>query len=127
MPTRQPETRLLIVDDIASTRENLAKLLFFAKDVTVVGLAASGQDALAQASELRPDIILLDLSLPDIDAFEVVETIANRAPPTRFILLTNEGAAHHLSGPLAPTVRAILVKPITTDTLVKAIHHAQGE
>ena len=125
MPTRQPKTRLLIVDDIASTRENLAKLLFFAKDVTVVGLAASGQEALAQASELQADVILLDLTLPDIDSFEVVETIANRMPPTRFILLTNEGAAHHLSGPLAPTVRAILVKPITGDALTKALRHAR--
>jgi pilus assembly protein CpaE len=127
MPTRQSKTRLLIVDDIASTRENLAKLLYFAKDVTVVGLAASGQDALAQASELQPDVILLDLTLPDIDAFEVVETIANCAPPTRFVLLTNEGAAHHLSGPLAPTVRAILVKPITGDALAKALCHAREE
>ena len=127
MPTRPANTRLLIVDDIPTTRENLAKLLFFEKRVTVVGLAASGQDAIAQASQLQPDVVLLDLTLPDIDGLEVVETIANRAPPTRFILLTTEGAAHHLSGPLAPTVRAILVKPITTDTLMKAIHHAQGK
>jgi pilus assembly protein CpaE len=127
MPTGQDKTRLLIVDDITTTRENLAKLLFFAKDVTVVGLAASGQDALDQASELRPDVILLDLTLPDIDSFEVVETIANRMPPTRFILVTNEGAAHHLSGPLAPTVRAILVKPITSDALAKALRHARQE
>jgi pilus assembly protein CpaE len=127
MPTGQHKTRLLIVDDIATTRENLAKLLFFAKDVTVVGLAASGLDALAQASELQPDIILLDLTLPDIDSLEVVEMIANRMPPTRFILVTNEGAAHHLSGPLAPTVRAILVKPITSETLAKALRHAREE
>jgi pilus assembly protein CpaE len=117
----------LIVDDIATTRENLAKLLFFEKSVTVVGLAASGQEAIAQTSQLQPDVIVLDLTLPDIDSLEVVETIANRVPPTRFILVTNEGTAHHLSGPLAPTVRAILVKPITTDTLVTALRHAQGE
>jgi pilus assembly protein CpaE len=127
MPAGPAKTRLLIVDDIATTRENLAKLLFFTKDVTVVGLAASGQQAIAQVSQLQPDIVLLDLTLPDIDSLEVVETIANRVPPTRFILITNEGAAHYLSGPLAPTVRAILVKPITTDTLVKAIHHAREE
>ena len=126
MPTGPAKTRLLIVDDIAPTRENLAKLLFFSKDVTVVGLAASGQDAIAQASELRPDIILLDLTLPDMDSLKVVETIANRMPPTRFVLLTNEGAAHYLSGPLAPTVRAILVKPITADTLTKALHHTRA-
>jgi DNA-binding NarL/FixJ family response regulator len=125
MPTEPAKTRVLIVDDIAATRENLAKLLFFAKDVIVVGLAASGQDAIAQASELQPDVILMDLTLPDIDSLEVVETIANRMPSTRFILVTNEGAAHYLGGPLAPTVRALLVKPITTDTLVKTIHHAR--
>ena len=125
MPTQPAKTRVLIVDDIATTRENLAKLLFFTKDVTVVGLAASGQQAIAQVSQLQPDIVLLDLTLPDLDSLEVVETIANRVPPTRFILLTTEGAAHYLSGPLAPIVRAILVKPITTDTLGKAIRQAQ--
>src|SRR5262245_50418804 len=124
MPTQPAKTRVLIVDDIATTRENLAKLLFFEKRVTVVGLAASGQEAIAQASELQPDVVLLDLTLPDIDGLEVVETIANRVPPTRFILLTTEGAAHYLSSPLAPTVRAILVKPIATDTLMKAIYHS---
>ena len=127
MPTGPAKTRVLIVDDIQATRENLARLLFFAKGVTVVGLAGSGQEAIAQATQLQPDVVVLDLTLPDIDSLEVVETIANRMPPTRFVLLTNEGAAHYLSGPLAPTVRAILVKPITTDTLVKAIHYAQGE
>jgi pilus assembly protein CpaE len=127
MPTGQAKTRLLIVDDIATTRENLAKLLFFAKDVAVVGLAASGQDAIAQASELQPDVILLDLTLPDMDSFAAVETIANGAPRTRFILVTNEGASHYLSGPLVSTVRAILVKPITADTLTKAIRQAQAE
>ena len=127
MPTGHAKTRLLIVDDIATTRENLAKLLFFAKDVMVVGLAASGHAAIAQASELQPDVVVLDLTLPDIDSLEVVETIANRMPPIRFILLTTEGAAHYLSGPLAPAVRAILVKPITTDALVKAIRHAWRE
>jgi pilus assembly protein CpaE len=125
MPTEPAKMRVLIVDDITTTRENLAKLLFFAKDVTVVGLAASGQEALAQASELHPDVILLDLTLPDIDAFEVVGTITNRMQPTRFILLTNEGAAHHLSDPLGPTVRAILVKPISSDALAKALRHAR--
>jgi pilus assembly protein CpaE len=126
MPAGSVKTRVLIVDDLPTTRDNLAKLLFFAKGVTVVGLAATGQEAIAQAYELRPDIMVLDLTLPDIDSFEVVETIANRVPPTRFILVTNEGASHHLSGPLAPTVRAILVKPLTTDTLVRAILHARS-
>jgi pilus assembly protein CpaE len=127
MPTRPAKTRLLIVDDIATTRENLAKLLFFEKGVEVVGLAPSGQEAIAQASYLKPDVVVLDLTLPDIDSLEVVETIANRAPPTRFILLTNQGAVHHFSGPLAPTVRAILVKPITANMLVKALEHAWRE
>jgi pilus assembly protein CpaE len=127
MPTGQVKTRVLIVDDLPTTRDNLAKLLFFAKAVTVVGLAASGQEAIAQACELRPDVMILDLTLPDIDSFEVVETIANRVPPTRFILVTNEGASHHLSGPLAPTVRAILVKPLTTDTLIRTILHARSD
>jgi pilus assembly protein CpaE len=126
MPAGQVMTRVLIVDDLPTTRDNLAKLLFFAKAVTVVGLAASGQEAIVQARELRPDIIILDLTLPDIDSFEVVGTIANQLPPTRFILVTNEGASHHLGGPLAPTVRAILVKPLTTDILLRAILHARS-
>lgn len=126
---RRPSRKatVLVVDDNAATRENLAKLLFLVPDVTTVGDAASGQEALTQAMQLQPNVVLLDLTLPDVDGFELVETIANRLPRTRIVLMSKEGAAHYLLLPLADAVRALLIKPITTDALTKAIRHASQE
>lgn len=115
---------VLIVDDIATTRENLAKLLFLARDIEVVGFAASGQEAVAQAAQLEPAVVLLDLTLPDVDGLEVVEALSRRLPRTRIVLMSNEGSAHYLAQLLPSAVRAILVKPITAEALLKALRHA---
>jgi pilus assembly protein CpaE len=59
--------RVLIVDDIAETRENIRKLLQFESDVEVVGAARSGKEGIQLAQELDPDVVLMDINMPDID------------------------------------------------------------
>ncbi|NCC37172.1 MAG: response regulator, partial [Chloroflexia bacterium] len=59
--------RVLIVDDIVDTREQLEKLLFFEKDIEVVGKASSGREAIAMAGQLHPNVILMDINMPDMD------------------------------------------------------------
>jgi pilus assembly protein CpaE len=56
--------RLLIVDDIPETRENLRKLLFFESDIDVVGAATNGEEGIQMALELQPDIVLMDINMP---------------------------------------------------------------
>ncbi|MBE9475265.1 MAG: response regulator, partial [Chloroflexi bacterium] len=59
--------KVLIVDDIAETRENIRKLLQFEADFEVVGAARNGQEGIELAKELQPDVILMDINMPDID------------------------------------------------------------
>lgn len=59
--------KVLVVDDIAETRENIRKLLQFESDFEIVGAARNGQEGIDLAKELQPDVILMDINMPDID------------------------------------------------------------
>ena len=61
------QIRVLIVDDIAETRDHLTKLLGFESDIEVVGAAASGDEALELTTRLLPDVVLMDINMPDVD------------------------------------------------------------
>ena len=61
------QIRVLIVDDIPETRDHLSKLLGFEGDIDVVGAAASGTEALKLATSLTPDVVLMDINMPDMD------------------------------------------------------------
>jgi pilus assembly protein CpaE len=61
------QIRVLVVDDIPETRDHLTKLLGFESDIDVVGSAASGREALEMAARLAPDVILMDINIPDMD------------------------------------------------------------
>src|SRR5258708_35318310 len=74
--------RLLIVDDMPDMAQNVRKLLHFEKDIEVIGVAASGRDAISMASSLRPDVVLMDINLRDMDGLKATEVITRRTPTT---------------------------------------------
>jgi DNA-binding NarL/FixJ family response regulator len=80
--------RVLIVDDHAPFR-SLARRLFTAEGFDVVGEAADGARALAAASELRPDVVLLDVQLPDLPGFRVAERLAGFVPAPVVVLISS--------------------------------------
>ncbi|MDQ3974333.1 MAG: response regulator [Actinomycetota bacterium] len=80
--------RVLVVDDHAGFRR-LAQRLLMAGGYDVVGLAADGADALNQAALLRPDLVLLDVLLPDLDGFGVAERLAGLAEPPVVVLVSS--------------------------------------
>jgi pilus assembly protein CpaE len=75
--------RVLIVDDIAETRENVRKLLQFEPDFEVVGAARTGREGIQLAQELSPDVVLMDINMPDIDGIAATETIREKSPSSR--------------------------------------------
>ena len=60
--------RVLLVDDIADTRENMKKLLFFEDDIEVVGTAGTGEEGVALAKQILPDVVIMDINMPGITA-----------------------------------------------------------
>ena len=77
--------RVLIVDDIAETRENVRKLLQFETDVDVAGTARSGKEGIQLAQELDPDVVLMDINMNPISGFEATEKIRKVSPASKII------------------------------------------
>jgi DNA-binding NarL/FixJ family response regulator len=90
-------TRVLIVDDHENFRSS-ARFLLEAEGYDVVGEAETGADGLAAARELKPDVILLDVQLPDIDGFDVAARLTHEAEPPTVILVSSRDSSDF--GPL---------------------------
>ena len=88
---------VLIVDDHPSFRASARRLLE-AENFTVVGEAADGREAIAAALELKPDLVLLDVQLPDLDGFEVAGRLAALGLPSAVVLTSSRNAAEY--GPI---------------------------
>ncbi|MBI3522442.1 MAG: response regulator [Chloroflexi bacterium] len=115
--------RILIVDDIADTRENLAKLIGFEPDLEIAGMASGGQMAIDLAKRERPNVILMDINMPDMDGITATEIIANTVPESPIIMMSIQGEQDYLRRSMLAGAREFLVKPISTDELVNAIRH----
>jgi CheY-like chemotaxis protein len=83
---------VLVVDDNAEFRES-ARALLQADGFTVVGEAADGVEAIAEARRLRPDVVLLDIQLPDLDGIEVAERLAGDPDPPAIVLISSRDAS----------------------------------
>jgi pilus assembly protein CpaE len=123
MATVPQKIRILIVDDIADTRENLAKLLGFEPDFEIVGSAASGAEAIALAKQQAPDAILMDINMPDMDGITATEIISNTVPGSPIIMMSVQGEQDYLRRSMLAGAREFLVKPFSADELVNAIRH----
>src|SRR5437870_3891323 len=115
--------RILVVDDIAETRENLAKLIGFEADMTIVASADGGNQAVELAKKERPDVILMDINMPDMDGTTATEIIANTVPESPIIMMSVQGEQDYLRRSMLAGAREFLVKPFSADELVNAIRH----
>jgi len=113
--------RVLIVDDIAETRENLRKLLSFAPDIEVVGTAATGEEGVQLARELVPHVVIMDINLPGMDGITATEQIVREVPTTQIIILSVQGETGYMRRAMAAGARDFLVKPPSGDELMATI------
>ena len=113
--------RLLIVDDIASTRENLQKLLTFEDDIEVIGTASDGREGLEAAHRLHPDIVLTDVNMPLMDGIQLTETLASELPTSPVIIMSVQGERDYLRRAMQAGAREFLIKPFSHDELVAAL------
>jgi pilus assembly protein CpaE len=115
------QIRVLIVDDIQETRDHLAKLLGFEADVEVVGAAASGREAIELAGRLNPDIVLMDINMPDMDGIAATEQLASAVPTAAVVMMSVQGEADYLRRSMLAGAREFLVKPFSSDELTSSI------
>jgi DNA-binding NarL/FixJ family response regulator len=122
--------RVLIADDQALMRSGLRMLLDAQPDLTVIGEAVDGNDALAQASEQRRDVILLDIRMPQLDGLEATRRLRQAgAPPPRVVILTTFDLDDYVYEALQAGATGFLLKSAPPDQLaegIRAAHHGDS-
>lgn len=113
--------KILIVDDITETRENIKRLLYFEKDMMVVGEASDGDEAVRQTKKLNPDIVLMDINMPNSDGIAATQEISLKYPKTAIIIMSVQGEQEYLKKAMVAGAREYMVKPFSTDELVDTI------
>ena len=112
---------VLIVDDIPETRDHLTKLLGFETDIEVVGAAASGREAIEMAKEMTPDVVLMDINMPDMDGISATERLSAEVPTAAVVMMSVQGEADYLRRSMLAGAREFLVKPFSSDELTASI------
>ncbi len=113
--------RLLVVDDITETRENVKKLLYFEDDIEVVGAAASGREGIELATRLEPDIVLMDINMPEMDGIAASEAISSQLPNVQVVMMSVQGEADYLRRSMLAGAREFLIKPFSGEELATSI------
>jgi pilus assembly protein CpaE len=116
--------RVLIVDDIAETRENVKKLLQFETDIEAVGTARSGKEGIQLAQDLDPDVVLMDINMPDVDGITATEMIRQKMPHVQVVILSVQGDQNYMRRAMLAGARDFLTKPPMGDDLISAVRRA---
>ncbi len=120
----EDKIRVLIVDDVAETRENIRKLLQFDASIEVVGASRTGAEGLELSIETQPDVVLMDINMPDMDGISATEAIRKKVPFTQIVILSVQGDSNYMRRAMLAGARDFLTKPIDIDELSAAIHRA---
>ena len=122
--TIQGKIRVIIVDDIAETRENIRKLLQFESDVEVVGTARTGREAIELSREVKPDVVLMDINMPDMDGITATDAIRRALPYVQIVILSVQSDSNYMRRAMQAGASDFLTKPPTIDELNSAIRRA---
>ncbi len=117
----EEKIRILIVDDIPETRENLKKLLYFESDIEVVGAATSGEEGIELAKQCQPHVVLMDINMPGMDGITASEAITQEVPFAQVIMMSVQSEADYLRRAMLAGARDFLTKPFTSDELISTI------
>jgi pilus assembly protein CpaE len=113
--------RVLVVDDVPESRDSISKLLRFEADMEVVGTAGEGREAVQKVLQLNPDIVLMDINMPDMDGITAAGLITQQAPNSAVIMMSVQNEADYLRRSMQAGAREFLVKPFSLDDLVRSI------
>lgn len=120
--------RILLADDHTITRQGLHSILAEAKDMQIIGEACNGREAQKMTAELLPDVLLLDLVMPDVRPFEVEEWVRKNHPQVVTLLVTGHHRERFLAKAVATDVSGYLTKDQDTNAFLDAIRRAaRGE
>ena len=123
------QIKLMIVDDHTVVRDGLTSMLERQDDFQVIGQASNGLEAVERVSALQPDVILMDLRMPELDGVEAMRRISSERPGTRFIVLTTYDSDEYIFDAIEAGAKGYLLKDTSRDDLfeaVRAVHRGES-
>jgi len=112
---------VMLADDHAVVRDGLRSLLENGNDLQVVGVAGNGREAVSEALRLRPDIVIMDIAMPELDGVEATRRIVERSPETRVLILSMYLSAEHIYRALQAGAQGYVLKESAGEEVVDAI------
>jgi len=116
--------KVLVVDDIPDTRDNIRRMVQFDPNIEIIGNARTGEEAIDQAVKLKPDVIIMDINMPDMDGITATESILKKVPFAKVIFLSVQNDTNYMRRAMAVGARDFLSKPPNIDELIGAIQRA---
>jgi len=116
--------RVLIVDDIAETRDNLKRMLSFDQGIEVVESGRTGKEAIELSQKLNPDVIIMDINMPDMDGLNATEVLHRRMPAVQVIMLSVQNDTEYMRKAMKAGAYDFLPKPLVLDDLTNAVRSA---
>lgn len=120
------KARVLLADDHAVVRDGLRALLEGARDLQVVGVAGNGRDAVSEAQRLRPDIVIMDIAMPELDGVAATRRIVDSCRDTRVLILSMYLSAEHIQRALQAGAQGYVLKESAGDEVIEAIRALQA-
>lgn len=118
---------MLVADDNAVVREELPKLLEIDGDIEIVGAASNGREAIAMAEVSSPDVIIMDVKMPELDGIAATKVIRTANPAVRVIMLSIFDTAEYVDASLEAGASNYMVKSTEVDTLANEIRRIAND
>ena len=123
---REAKILVLIVDDHSAVRDGIKSLIQEAPDIQVVGEATNGMEAITAARTLKPNVVLMDLSMPEMDGLEATTRLCIELPSARILMLTQHDDDHHKQRAILHGASGFLSKDLIVRDLATAIRTVAG-
>lgn len=114
---------ILLVDDIPENRENIKKLLSFEQDFKVIGTAGTGREGVEFAKQHKPDIIIMDINMPDMDGLQATEIITRQVPRSAIIIMSVQNDSDYYRRAMGAGAKDFLTKPINMDEMYNTVRN----
>ena len=113
--------RVIIADDSEQTRENIHAIFGYEESIDIIGEAQNGLEAVALARELRPDVILMDINMPEMDGIKATQTITEEGFDGSIIIMSIQGEKEYIKKAMSAGARDYVIKPFGVNELIEGI------